>query len=258
MSRPLSDWPKSKANSFADFSKKMVSVSLSSPWRRGVVEQRQVVAVVLLPGLDRLRGHPLGAELDAGHVVRGVDHEKQHEGQHVHPDQDRDGIEGPADDVGDHRAALRSRRRIVHERREGRQGQDTSRSRPEGQTTGGFQARCCTLAGDWGPPGGTSGCCWPSGWASRCDSQPWCRLKDLALKPHIQGASQRSNLQHAVDHRLALGAVVHVLHLLEQGVEFGIAVVGGILPVVPRPCRWGRRAGRGSSPGPGSPRSSPR
>jgi hypothetical protein len=37
------------------------------------------------------------------------------------------------------------------------------------------------------------------------------------------------DLQHGVDHLLALGAVVHVLHALEQAVEFRIVVVGGVL-----------------------------
>ena len=74
--------------------------------RGGIPHQRLVIAALGLPLLDRLRRHPLRTQLHARDVVRRIDDEEQQEGDQVHPDQDGNGIEQPADDVGDHRVSL--------------------------------------------------------------------------------------------------------------------------------------------------------
>jgi hypothetical protein len=85
----------------ADLLKKMVSVTRPRRWPR-IEEQRLVVAALGLPALDRFRRHALDAELHARHVVGRVDDEEQREGDQVHPDQDRQGVEQAADEIGEH------------------------------------------------------------------------------------------------------------------------------------------------------------
>src|SRR3989344_1417696 len=70
-----------------------------------VVQQGLVVAMIFLPLDDGLGCDALAAQMNARHVIRAVDEKEQREGEQVHPDQDRDGIEYAADDVTDHRAA---------------------------------------------------------------------------------------------------------------------------------------------------------
>src|SRR3989344_4333660 len=72
-----------------------------------VINQWLVVAVILLPFDDSLGRDALDAEMDARHVIRTVDEEKQRKGDQVHTDQDRNGIQQPAHDIGDHRSLLR-------------------------------------------------------------------------------------------------------------------------------------------------------
>ncbi len=74
--------------------------------RLRVVQQRLVVAPLRLPFPDRLRRHPFHAQVHPCHVIRAVDHEEQGKGQQVDPDQDRDGIQYPACDVGEHDVGL--------------------------------------------------------------------------------------------------------------------------------------------------------
>ena len=99
MLRPSSALPKSNANSRADFSKKIVSVNRAAPAAVAVPQERPVVAALGLPLLDRVGRHALRAELHPRHVVGRVDDEEQAESDQVHPDQDRDGVEHPPDDV---------------------------------------------------------------------------------------------------------------------------------------------------------------
>jgi hypothetical protein len=55
----------------------------------------------------------LTPKLHARHVVRRIDDEEQREGDEVHPDQDRDGVEQATNDVGKHcRDYAKSRRRM--------------------------------------------------------------------------------------------------------------------------------------------------
>jgi Flp pilus assembly protein CpaB len=68
----------------ADFWKKMVSVT-SQPAGLGIDQQRLVVAALDLPFLDRLRRHPLDAQLHARHVVRRIDDEEQRKGDRFTP-----------------------------------------------------------------------------------------------------------------------------------------------------------------------------
>ena len=70
---------------------------------RVVPEQWAVVATLGLPFGDRLGRDALGAQLHAGHIVGGIDHEEQRERDQVDPDEDRDRVEDAAEDVGEHR-----------------------------------------------------------------------------------------------------------------------------------------------------------
>jgi hypothetical protein len=81
------------------------------PGRLPVPHQGLVVAMHLLPLLDGFGRHVLHAQVDARHIVRGVDHEKQHEGEQIHADEDGNGVEHPPHDIGNHRGARVSCRR---------------------------------------------------------------------------------------------------------------------------------------------------
>jgi hypothetical protein len=84
----------------ADFWKK--TVGRRQPAGLGIDQQRLVVAALDLPFLDRLRRHPLDAQLHARHVVRRIDHEEQRKGDEIHPDQDGQRVEKAANDVSKH------------------------------------------------------------------------------------------------------------------------------------------------------------
>ena len=72
---------------------------LRRPRRRFIEKQGLVIAMLALPAGDGVRRDVLGAEVNARHVVRRVDHEEQREGDEVDPQQDGDGVEDAADEV---------------------------------------------------------------------------------------------------------------------------------------------------------------
>ena len=53
----------------------------------------------------------------------------------------------------------------------------------------------------------------------------------LGVETPDPGCVSVGDLQHSIDHGLALRAIVHVAHLLEEGIEFRVGIVGGILAV---------------------------
>src|SRR3989338_10262947 len=61
--------------------------------------------MVVLPLKNGFRRDTFRAQMDARHVVRAVDEEKQHEGEQVHSDENRDRVQQTPEDVANHRAA---------------------------------------------------------------------------------------------------------------------------------------------------------
>ena len=68
----------------------------------GIDHQRFVVTALDFPFLDRVRRHPLHAQLHARHVIRRIDDKKQREGDQIHPDQNRECIKKATNDVSKH------------------------------------------------------------------------------------------------------------------------------------------------------------
>ena len=80
-------------------------------------------------------------------------------------------------------------------------------------------------------------------------------LRETSSTPRARRGAAISTMRSMMAWRS--GPFGHVLHALEQAVELGVLVVGGVLAASLRPCPAGRAAGTGSSPDRDSPRSSP-
>ena len=79
------------------------------PLPAGVVEIGQVERALALPAVDLLGRDPLLAEVGAGHIVRRIHKEEQDKDDQVDADQDGQGVQRAADDIGDHGASARVR-----------------------------------------------------------------------------------------------------------------------------------------------------
>ena len=79
------------------------------PLPAGVVEIGQVERALALPAVDLLGRDPLLAEVGASHIVRRIHKEEQAKDDQVDADQDGQGVQRTADDIGNHGASARVR-----------------------------------------------------------------------------------------------------------------------------------------------------